>query len=142
MAQIPTQGVGMLSQRVPGRIVPRAVPRLKSYAQRITAKTDDYVVSASETIPGADLEVKFVSNSYSSQGDLHEYYILMVNGDPEAVLDIWSGPSTDNIPIGEVGRLCASALHIFVDGVEILTFPQVPGDSPNPTTGYGWFTFP
>ena len=108
---------------LPMRVTPLLIPRLSNYAARVMAK-----VKAHGTVPAATLVNKLISGTISPEGDYHEYYALMRNGDPEAFMDIML--TVNGEVWGGVSRMCAAACDVYLDDALKATFPETVGDGP------------
>jgi hypothetical protein len=133
-------------QILPNRIIPRLVPRLMSYATRVRVHIHQFTGTAPDgttyTIPEADLVPKLLSNSVDDRGNFHEYYALMRGGDPEAFMDLISGPDVKEGVIScQVSRTCGAAIDIYLDETLIASFPDVTGIA-GPWIGYMYFEIP
>ena len=117
---------------IPDRIIPTLIPVLSSYAARVTVETHAF-----GEVPAATLETKLIANSMSPEGDLHEFYVLMRNGDPEAFMDLVEKEETVECSIS---RMCSAAIDIFVDEELKASFPEATGAGP--WIGYALFGIP
>lgn len=124
---------------IPGRIIPLLMPRLGTYATKVTMKTQEYPLSATEKVPASDLVPKLVTGFTDEYGTYHEIYLYLRNNvDPEAVLDIRIGGKNvaEGEIVGEVSRMCAAQLDVYVNGALIKSFPK------DVEAGYVGFTIP
>lgn len=112
---------------LPGRIVPLLFPRLGSHAAKVTMKTQEYPMTPPlANVPASDLIAKLVSGFTDEYGCYHEVYLYMRNNvDPEAILDIRTGGYVaEGEVVGEVSRMCAAQLDVFLDGTLVKSFPK------------------
>lgn len=138
---LPAEPAAMLQSFIPDRIIPTIFPRLSAYAARITVKTHEFIGSLPDgtpfTVPAATLVPKLVASMESPEGDLHEIYLLMREGDPETILELMIGPTVaEDVVAGGISRMCAAALDIYIDDVLVKAYPQ---DS---EMGYYLFSIP
>jgi len=127
--ELPALPGALLNELIPGRIIPALIPRYSSLlSQHVTLKTRDYIGQGPEgpiEVPGVTLVPKLIANSVSPEGDLHEFYVYMRSGDPEAFVDLWSGPSvSEGLVQCAISRSCGATLDFLFDGQQIKDMPQ------------------
>lgn len=127
-AELPAEPAAILQSMIPDRVIPTIFPRLSAYAARITVKTHEFIGTLPDgttfTVSAATLIPKLVASMESPEGDLHEVYLLMREGDPEGVLELMIGPTVaENLVGGGISRMCAAQLDIYIDDVLVKSFP-------------------
>lgn len=125
--------IHLLQGIIPDRILQTLMPRLGSYAARITVKTHAF-----GTVPASTLQAKLITSSLSPEDELHEYYALMRNGDPEGFLTIHQTPEEISC---EICRMCAAAVDIYLDGALKVSMAETTGAGPV-WPGYTMFEIP
>jgi len=128
---------------LPMRVVPRLVPRFFQAASRVRVHVHAVTLPSGRTVPEADLTPKLISNSFDDGGNFHEYYMLMRGGDPEGVMDLWTGPDAEEGTITcEISRLAAAAMDIYLDETLMFSLPEITPDMAPPFVGQVGFGIP
>jgi hypothetical protein len=127
---------------LPNRVTPRLFPRLMSYAGRVR-----FHRRAVGAVPEVDIIPKFISNTVDADGIFHEYYVFILDGNPEGFMDLSTGPK-EVIPefeknVGcEITRCGYAVFYVYLDGVLQATFPEITAEMPKPWVGYTAFWIP
>jgi len=142
----PTKAAEESALELPWHIKPTLIPKYWTYVKRISVVTQEFVATLPNgteiIIPAAILEPKLISRTVSPEGNTHEYYALMRDSDPEAMMDLITGPSfPEDIVACDLSRLCLAAVDIYLDGDLICSFPETT-PVPGPWIGYTNFDIP
>ena len=126
--ELPAEPMALIQEMLP-RIVPTLLPRYSSLLTHLTLKTRDYTGTLPDgttiNVPGVTLTPKLISSSVSPEGDLHEYYLYVRGGDPEAFVDLWKGPTvTEGLVQCSISRSCGATLDVLFDGQQVKEMPQ------------------
>lgn len=105
------------------RVTPLLVPRLSNYAARVQVKTKAFA-----TIPAATLVNKLITGTTSPEGNYHETYQCMREGDPEAFMTLTL--TVDGVVECVVSRGCAAGFEVLLDNTVIVSFEETAGDGP------------
>jgi len=121
---LPADPAALLQSMLPGRIIPTLVPRFNSLLSKITVKTREYVGAYPDgtplVVPGVTLVPKLIASSVSPEEDMHEFYVFMRGGDPEAFLDFWMGPTVaEGLVQCSISRSCGATLDIFFTDIHV-----------------------
>jgi len=127
---------------LPMRVMPRLIPRLMTYATRVRVHRGAYGEE-----PAADLIPKLISSSTDKDGIFHEYYVLFFDGNPEAFMDLATGPVEIHpefeTNIGcEISRCGFAAFDIYLDETLMVSWPEITAETPKPYVGYVSFWIP
>jgi len=122
--ELPAEPIALIQEMIPGRIIPTLIQRFSSFLTKIAVKTREYSGTLPDgstiVVPGVTLVPKLVASSVSPEGDLHEFYLLMRGGDPEAFLDFWMGPTvTEGLLQCSISRTCGATLDIFFTDIHV-----------------------
>jgi len=128
--ELPAEPMAIIQAMIPGRIIPTLIPRFSSLLSKIEVKTHEYIGTYADgtplTIPAITLVPKLITSSVSPEDDMHEFYVLMRDGDPDAFLDFWAGPTVpEGLVACGIARMCGAAVDIFYDGNIVKSFPEL-----------------
>lgn len=110
------------------------MPRLLSFASRVSAETLDY-----GEYPGEVLNNVIVTGTYRGDGAYSEVYLLVASsGDVDGFMVLSQAPHAGGVEC-EVSRCCFAGLQISLDDELVVEFPELA--SPLTEAALGYYDF-